>query len=130
LRIKLKYFVALHNISRGQLLINIMTTFQDLPQHIQEYVHGFNPEHKPSLNRVHNQLIRKLTHRCAYEYCEEIIPIGEEIKETLYFHPDYHREPQTFHFCNEKCRSAGMYWIEDDFRKLFRSLHRSTPYTH
>jgi len=108
-----------------------MTTFQDLPQHIQEYIHGFNPEHRACLNRVHNELIRnyEFTHTCDYEYCEEIIPIGEEIKETLYFHPDYHREPQSFIFCNEECRSQGMYWINDDFRKLFRSLHRSTHYT-
>ena len=66
-----------------------MTTFQDLPQHIQEYIHGFNPEHRASLHRVHKELIRnyEFTHTCDYEYCERIIPIGEEIKKTFIFIP-------------------------------------------
>ena len=107
-----------------------MTTFQDLPQHIQEYIHGFNPEHRFRLHRVHKELVRKyeFTHTCNYEYCERIIPNGEEVKKTLYFHPDYHREPKSFIFCNEHCCSAGMYWIEDDYRKMFRSFNPPTPY--
>ena len=140
----MKYFVVLYNISRGQLLNNIMTTFQDLPQHIQEYIHGFNPEHRASLNRVHEDLFADFhvynmssvldelinnyesEHMCDYEYCERDIPIGEEIEEILEFHPDLHREPMTFHFCNEHCCSAGMSWIRDDFGKFFRGFNPNT----
>ena len=60
------------------------------------------------------------------EYCERDIPIGEELEEILEFHPDLHREPMTFHFCNEHCCSAGMSSKRDDFRKLFRNFNPNT----
>lgn len=116
-----------------------MTTFQDLPQHIQVHIFEFNPEHRADLSRVHEELFADFhvynmsdvldelannyesNHICDYEYCNRDIPVGEEIEEIMEFHPDLHREPQTFHFCNERCCSAGMYWIRDDFNKLFRN---------
>jgi len=121
-----------------------MTLFCDLPHEIQEYIHGFNPEHRVRLNRVHEDLFADFhvynmssvldelingyesEHRCDYEYCERDIPIGEELEEILEFHPDLHREPMTFHFCNEHCCSAGMSSKRDDFRKLFRNFNPNT----
>ncbi len=121
-----------------------MTTFQYLPQHILVLIFEFNPEHRASLNRVHEDLfadfhvynmsyvLDELTnnyeseYNCHYEYCERDIPIGEEVEEIMEFHPDLHREPQTFRFCNEYCCSAGMYWIKDDFRKMFRNFNPNT----
>jgi hypothetical protein len=121
-----------------------MTTFNDLPQHIQLYIYEFNPEHRACLNRVHEDLFADFhiynmsyvldelinnyesNYDCDYEYCEKNIPAGEEIEEILEFHPDLHREPQTFHFCDEHCQSAGMYWIRDGFRKFFRNFNHNT----
>lgn len=113
-----------------------MTTFNDLPTHIQYYIFEFNPEHRENLKKIHedlfadfhaynmsyvfDELIHSLEYVCDYEYCESRIPIGEEYAHTLDL-PGEVNVKTTYRFCNENCCSAGMYWIEDDLRKFLRN---------
>lgn len=112
-----------------------MTTFNDLPQHLQSYIFEFNPEHREKLKEVHKDLFRDFhvynmhdvleelimaqTYICDYEYCESEIPRGEAVEGSLSLHEQIDLQ-RTFHFCNEDCKSAGLYWIMDDYKKFLR----------
>lgn len=112
-----------------------MTTFNDLPEHLQLYIFEFNPEHREKLKEVHNDLFRDLhiynmcdvldeliisqTYICDYEYCEAEIPRSEAVEGLLPLQ-ESNNLPRRFHFCNEKCKSAGLYWIMDSYRKFLR----------
>jgi hypothetical protein len=96
-----------------------MTTFNDLPKHLQLHILEFNPEHREKLKDVLDELIRSQTYICDYEYCESEIPIGEEVVGSLSLHEQINLR-RTFHFCNEHCKSAGLYWIMDSYKKCLR----------
>ena len=112
-----------------------MTTFNDLPKQLQLYIFEFNPEHREKLKAVHedlfrdfhvynmhnvlNELIMAQTYICDYEYCEAEIPRGEAVEGSLPLHQQIDLR-HTFHFCNEHCKSAGLHWIMDDYKKFLR----------
>lgn len=112
-----------------------MTTFNDLPKQLQLYIFEFNPEHRENLKEVHNDLFRDFhvynmswvldelimaqTITCDYEYCEADILKCDAIEGTLPLLEDIHL-PRRFHFCNENCKSAGLYCIMDDYNKFLR----------
>lgn len=96
-----------------------MTTFNDLPQHLQLYIFEFNPEHREKLKAVHHELIMSQTYICDYEYCESEIPRDEAVEGSLPL-PEEINLRRTFHFCDEHCKSAGLYWIMDGYKKFLR----------
>lgn len=113
-----------------------MITFNDLPEHLQIHIFEFNPEHRENFKKIHKDLFREFhvynmayvldeliisqTYICDYEYCEAEIPIGEEVAYTLNIPHATNTQP-TFHFCNEECCSAGMYWIQKNYRNFLRN---------
>lgn len=112
-----------------------MTTFNNLPKHLQQHILEFNPEHREKLKTVHEDLFRDFheynmhnvldelimsqTYICDYEYCESEIPRGEAVEGSLSLHEQINL-PRTFHFCNEHCKTAGLYWIMDTYKKFLR----------
>jgi len=112
-----------------------MTTLYDLPEFLQQYIFEFNPEHRDNLKKVHDSLFRDFheynmhdvldelimaqTYICDYEYCEAEIPRGEAVEGSLPLHEQIDLR-RIFHFCNEHCKSAGLYCIMDDYRKFLR----------
>ena len=117
-----------------------MTNFNNLPHHIQLYIFEYNPEHREQLQKVHenlfrdfhiynmswvlDELIMKQTITCDYEYCEADIAKCEAVEDSLPL-PENINLKHTFHFCNDECKSAGMYWIMDDYRKFLRGWNVS-----
>ena len=114
-----------------------MNTFYDLPPDLQDYIHGFNPYHRTKLEKVHEdlfadfhyhylsfvhkELVMTQTYICDYEYCEAEVNRVDAVQGFIDL-PSQLNWTRQFHFCNERCKSAGMGWIYRDYRKALRQL--------
>lgn len=114
-----------------------MNNFYDLPTELQEYIHVFNPDHRTNLEKVHEnlfadfhfhylsfvheELVMSQAYICDYEYCEAEVIRSDAVEGMAHLPPQVNWA-RRFRFCNESCKSAGMSWIQKDYRKTLRRM--------
>jgi hypothetical protein len=100
--------------------MNYSEIYKILPKELGDYVVRFNPEHRKNMNYVLDELNDYHTVYCDNDACEAELKKTESIEVTIKL-DDYMK----LNFCNEYCKSYGLWSIRYDYRKYYRWHNRT-----
>jgi len=100
--------------------MNHSEIYKRLPKELGDYVVSFNPEHRVNMSYVLDELYDYHTVYCDNDTCEAKLNKDESIEVTIKL-KDY----MNLNFCNEYCKSYGLWSINYDYRKYYRYYNHS-----
>lgn len=95
--------------------MNYSEIYKRLPKELGNYISSFNPEHRKNMSYVLDELNDYHTVYCDNDICEKKLNKAESIEVTIELD-----KYMNLNFCNEYCKSYGLWSIRYDYRKCYR----------